>query len=266
MEKLSPVDEFYIWHAAELKDIEENGPKKRRGRKPSKKQYFTYITDKAIIAYNHEPSFAKRNKVFSEFINYPFNKLVENIYHTFRFSYFDVPYEDVKAEVVAFLTEKIGKFKEGKGKAFSYFSIVAKNYLIIQNNANFAKMKARTDLSGVDNSRNLASEAALSDHQESLKDFTNQWCEWYDTNMNKIFTNKRDIIVADTILELFRMRDNIENFNKKALYILIRERTGLKTQNITKVINVMKRDFAKMLQVYNQSGHIVSAYNLPNHK
>ena len=39
----SPVDLFYEWHAAELKEIEENGPRKRRGRKPSKKQYFTYI-------------------------------------------------------------------------------------------------------------------------------------------------------------------------------------------------------------------------------
>ena len=256
-EELSPVDKFYIWHAAELKEIEENGPRKRRGRKPSKKQYFTYITDEAIHAYNAEPSYAKRNKVFSEFINYPFNKLVENIYHTFRFSYFDVPYEDIKAEVVAFLTEKIGKFKAGKGKAFSYFSIVAKNYLIIQNNANYAKMKQRADLNVVDDSRNLGGEMALSEHQESLRDFTNQWCDWYDTNLNKVFTNKRDIIVADTIITLFRMRDNIENFNKKALYILIRERTGLKTQNITKVINVMKRDYAKMWTIYKKSGHII---------
>ena len=262
--KESPVDSFYEWYAAEMKDLEENGPKVRRGRKPSKKQYFTYITDQAIIAYNFEPSWAKRNKVFREHINYPFNKLVENIYHTFRFSYFDVSYEDIKSEVVAFLTEKIGKFKEGKGKAFSYFSIVAKNYLIIQNNANYAKMKQRTTLNVVDETRNIGGEEAMSDHQESLRDFTDQWCLWYDENLNKVFSNRRDIIVADTILELFRMRDNIENFNKKALYILIRERTQLKTQNITKVINVMKRDYEKMYRVYSKSGHIISAYKLPD--
>ena len=238
MEELSPVDKFYEWHAAELQELEDNGPKKKRGRKPSKKQYFTYITDQAIIAYNIEPSWTKRNKVFRDHINYPFNKLVENIYHTFRFSYFDVPYEDIKAEVVAFLVEKIGKFKEGKGKAFSYFSIVAKNYLIIQNNSNYAKLKKRSDLGAVDKNRNIQGELTLTDHQESLRDFT--------------------------ILELFRMRANIENFNKKALYILIRERTGLKTQNITKVINIMKRDYAKMYLVYNKSGHIVSAYSLPD--
>ena len=262
MQNLSPVEKFYEWLAKEQADIEANGPKKRRGRKPTKNMYFTYITDKAIIAYNNESNYALRNKVFREHINYPFNKLVENIYHTFRFSYFDVPYEDVKAEVVAFLTEKIGKYQEGKGKAFSYFSIVAKNYLIIQNNANYAKMKLRTDTTEIDANRNVSAELSLSDHQESLRDFTNLWVDWYDTHINTIFVNKRDIIVADTILELFRIRENIENFNKKALYILIRERTGLKTQNITKVLNVMKRDYTKMYSVYRLNGRIVDSTQL----
>ncbi len=255
---MGPVDKFYEWLAADQLDIETNGPKKRRGRKPTKNMYFTYVQDKAIVAYNAETVQSKRNKVFREHINYPFNKLVENIYHTFRFSYFDVPYEDIKAEVVAFLTEKIGKYQEGKGKAFSYFSIVAKNYLIIQNNANYAKMKMRTDTTEIDSNRNISAEVSLNDHQESLRDFINLWVIWYDEHINTIFYNKRDIMVADTILEIFRIRDNIENFNKKALYILIRERTGLKTQNITKVLNIMKRDFSKMYSAYVKSGHIIN--------
>ena len=98
----------------------------------------------------------------------------------------------------------------------------------------------------------------MTSYQESLRDFCKLWCDWYDTNLNMIFTNKRDILVADTVVELFRMADNIENFNKKAIYILIRERTGLKTQNITKVINIMRRDFAKMLISYQQSGRLHS--------
>jgi len=55
-------------------------------------------------------------------------------------------------------------------------------------------------------------------------------------------------------LELFRTRDNIENFNKKALYILIRERTGLKTQIITKTVNNIKIIYAilyKNYQIYD---------------
>ena len=256
--KLSPVENFYVWLEQELNDLAQNGPKKRRGRKPSKKQYFTYMNEKAIVAYNKETNQALRNKVFKEHIYKPFDKLVENLIHTFKFYYFDVPYTDVKAEVVAFLVEKIHKFTEGKGKAFSYFSIIAKNYLIIANNANYAKLRQKAEVNVIDERRNIDQEISLSDHQESLKDFTNLWVDYYDSNMNAIFSNRKDIIVADTILELFRMRENIENFNKKALYILIRERTGLKTQNITKVINVMKRDYSKMYLIYKQRGRILS--------
>ena len=256
---MSAVDNFYEWLEADKIRIEEESKlpkKKKRGRKPTKKQYFTYITDEAIVAYNNEDDELKRNKVYREHIHYAFDKLAENIIHTFKFYYFDVPYEDVKCETVAFLNEKIHKYQKGKGKAFSYFSIVAKNYLIIANNANYAKMKARTDLTVIDDSRDLNAESSYSDYQEGLKDFTNQFVDYYTTNLNTIFSNKRDIIVADTLLELFRIRDNIENFNKKALYILIRERTGLKTQNITKVVNIMKKHYASMYENYSHRGYI----------
>jgi len=261
MTSVSPVDNFYIWLEEDKARIEDESllpKKKKRGRKPNKKQYFTYVTDQAIMAYNAEDkaNFTNRNKVYREHIHYAFDKLAENIIHTFKFYYFDIPYIDVKATVVAFLNEKIHKYNNAKGKAFSYFSIVAKNYLIIANNANYAKMKQKADLSVIDDCRNLGAEQVYSDYQENLRDFTDLFVIYYTENMNIIFTNKRDIIVADTLLELFRIRENIENFNKKALYILIRERTGLKTQNITKVVNVMKRHFAKMYKKFTLTGHM----------
>lgn len=251
---MSPVQAFYNEIDADV-SVDAKG---KRGRKPSKTQYFTLTTEKAIVAYNKETDDNLRNKIYREFIDYPFNKLVENIYHTFKFSYFDVPYEDIKCEVVAFLIEKINKYTEGKGKAFSYFSIIAKNYLIIQNNANYAKLKRKVEPILIDETRNLGTEVSISSFQESLRDFTNQWIEYYDSNLNVIFTNKRDIVIADTILELFRIRENIEDFNKKSIYILIRERTGLKTQNITRVINVMKSDFERMFKHYHETGHILA--------
>ena len=160
---------------------------------------------------------------------------------------------------VKYIDKKVGLgLTDSWNQAYKHFVESGYDYLIIANNANYAKMKQKMDVTAIDDQRNLDSEMQLSDAQESIKDFTNLWVEYYDTNLNRIFTNRKDIIVADTILELFRMRDNIENFNKKALYILIRERTGLKTQNITKVINVMKRDYSKMFMVYKQNGLIAS--------
>ena len=225
-------------------------------RKKTKNFYFTQETEDAIILYNKTEDSLLRSKIYKDHIKYPFDKLAENIIHTFKFYYFDIPIEDVQHEVVAFLKQKIGKFQEGKGKAFSYFSIIAKNYLIIQNNTNYKRMKRKAELLEVDDQRNLISEMGYSDYQEQLKDFINLYIEWYDLHLNTVFTNRKDISVADSILELFRIRDNIENFNKKALYILIRERTGFKTQNITRVINVMKSDFKRMFLNYQQTGRL----------
>ena len=105
-------------------------------RKKKSKQYFTIDTEKAIIEYNKSDNTDERNKIYVEGIKYPFEKLAENILNTFKFSYFDVSKEDVQMEVISNLIEKIHMFQEGKGKAFSYFSIVAKNYLILKNNGN----------------------------------------------------------------------------------------------------------------------------------
>ena len=57
-------------------------------------------------------------------------------------------------------------------------------------------------------------------------------------------------------MELFRKRQNIENFNKKALYIMIREMTGSNTQHITRVINQMKKYYMNMTQEFSENGQI----------
>ena len=64
----------------------------------------------------------------------------------------------------------------------------------------------------------------------------------------------KSLQIADAILELFRRSEHIENFNKKHLYLLIREMTDCKTHYITKVVNVMKQHQKKMLNEYLEYG------------
>ena len=73
-------------------------------------------------------------------------------------------------------------------------------------------------------------------------------------NLNKFFKKPADLAVADSVMELFRHRENIENFNKKALYILIRDRTGVKTQYITRVVNILKKIYGEMYVNYKTTG------------
>ena len=227
-------------------------------KKKKRKMYFGQVTENAIIRYNKTDDPILRNTIYNDHILKPFDKLAENIIHTFKFYYFDVPSEEVKNEVVSFLVMNMHKYKEGKGKAFSYFSIVAKNYLILHNNNNYKKMKSQDQLDVLDYRRNVMSEVKGEEVKDYYEVFFDEMLDYWDKHLMELFKRKKDLNVADSVIYLFKNRQNIENFNKKALYILIRERTGSNTQHITRVINQMKKQYIKMQKMFQSSGSVAN--------
>lgn len=225
-------------------------------RKRKNKIYFTEDTERAIIEYNKTESQSLKNKIYKEHIQYPFEKLAENILNTFKFSYFDIPKADVQSDVVSILIEKIHMFQEGKGKAFSYFSIVAKNHLILNNNSNYKRFKKTALISEMPENWNPENDFYDAEMGDDYMEFRDLMIDFWDRNLTKIFTKKRDIQIADAVIELFRRSQYIENFNKKHLYLLIREMTDCKTHYITKVVNEMKQHQTKMLNDYLENGKI----------
>ncbi len=228
---------------------------KKKRRKKSK-MYFGTPVQEAIIRYNESTNPAVKNRIYSEHIHAAFEKMAENLIHTFKFYYFDYPYEDVKAEVVSFLVMQMPKYDASKGRAFSYFSVVGKNYLILNNNNNYKKMKSQDGLTRLDYGRNVYTESSQEEINEFNFEFVNQMLEYWDNNIANIFRRQKDILVADAVLELFRRRTDIENFNKKALYIMIREMTGSNTQHITRVINQMKKYYFNMMHEFTEDGMV----------
>jgi len=252
--KNSPVKNFYLNVEAEKAKIRlaniDNGV--RRGRPRKNKMYFTATTEEAIVAYNKEESLILKEKVYNGYIHEPLFKLAENIINRFRFYYMDGTPTDVKYEVIAFLLEKLPKYTQDKGKAFSYFSIVAKNYLIQNNNKAYKKMISKASLDLVDFKRNITNEVIRADRTESLNDFMTKFIIHYDILVEKKFRGDRDRRIAYAILQIFKSRHNIENYNKKALYIMIREITGTKTQYITKVVNEIKKEYVRLYDMYEK--------------
>ena len=234
--------------------------KTRKRKKKGKNYYFNQGTEKAIIRYNKTDDARLKNIIYNEHIRAAFDKLAENIIHTFKFYYFDVGSIEVKHEVVSFLVMNIHKFKEGKGKAFSYFSIVAKNYLILNNNKNYKMGKIHSEMKVLDYKRNLMGENTTSDVAEKSVLFVGELHRFWDANLTNIFRRDKDIRVADSVLHIFRIKENIENFNKKALYILIREMTGSNTQHITRIINVMKKYNKRLITEFDKEGMVDVSY------
>ena len=224
-------------------------------KKSKRKVYFGQEVQDAIIRYNALDSIkyhSERNKIYGEEIHKAFDKLAENIINTFKFTYFDYGFEDIKHETVAFMVMNIHKYDHTKGsKAFSYFSVVAKNYLILHNNNNYKKLKTHDGMDVLERHKNINSD------EYDFKSFTVEMIDYFDNNMNTIFKKDRDLKIGYAIIDLIKQRDEIENFNKKALYILIREMTNVETAHITSVVNVLKKHYKKLINQYHMTGTII---------
>jgi hypothetical protein len=228
-------------------------------KKKTSNNYFTRITDIAISAYNKTDISSKREKIYRRFIYPAFMKLAENLINKVKPTYIDSSFNDLQTDLVTFLTARLDKFNPQAGKAYSYYTRTSFNYLIAENQKAYSKLKSDSLEINIDEQRNIVTEIHNDEMQETLEEFMDAYIEYCYDNLNFIFTNPTDIHVADSVLHIFETRQNIEDFNKKALYIFIRERTGLETTNITRVIKTLKKIYEDKFREYEQQNFI----NLP---
>jgi len=231
-------------------------PRKRKPKEP--RVYFTLDTEEAIIEYLASDNQIFRNKIYKERIEYAFYKLAENIIHTFKFYYTDLDtIEELKHEVVTFLLEKLHLYDQSKGKAYSYFGTIAKRYLIIYNNNNYKKLQERADVEEIDEDKNVMYETVReAEKQINPNNFIDQYICYIDKHLNTLFPKIQDAKTADAIIELFRKRETLEIFNKKALYIYIREMTDTTTPQITKITKKLNILRTRLYNEYYQHGYI----------
>ena len=218
--------------------------------------YFTQETENAIIEYNNTLDFDLRSKIYREHIHYAFFKLTENIIHTFKFYYTEVSnIEDLQHEVISFLLSKIHLFDPSKGaKAYSYFGTIAKRYLIISNTKNYKKRVDKAPIEELESDEKY-SYSLSDDPVDKLSLFLDEFTNYCSQHIYELFPKEGDAKIADAILELFRKRESIEIFNKKALYIYIREIIDVKTPKITKIANKLYDMFKEHYYFYLENGY-----------
>lgn len=240
---------------AEEKEAEFLGLTKKgspRKRKPkTKNNYFTVETENAILRYRASKSQAEQNRIYNNEIHHAFYKLAENIIHTFKFYHTEVDnIEDLKYEVISFLLQKLHLYDQSKGKAYSYFGTIAKRYLIIYNQKNYKRLISKIEVEEVDNHNETHKSLVLDPHEEEIDrlDIIEMFIKHLDDNLMDLFDKDDEVKAADAILEIFKKRENIDIFNKKALFIYVKEIANVQSNTITKVVKKLKTIYLDILQ------------------
>ena len=229
------------------------------GRKKKKSnKYWTQITELAVTAYNLSvPEPVLRERIYRRFLFPALMKMAENLINKMKPDYIDSWFQDLQTDLVTYLTERLSKFNPSAGKAYSYYTRTSFNYLIAENQKGYAKVKSNLQPLNVDEERNVLIEMHNDEMSETIEYYMNAYVNYCYDNLNHIFSNSVDIHVADSVLHLFENRENIEHFNKKALYIFIRERTGLETNNITRVVKVLKQIYQDKFKEYETNNFMI---------
>ena len=234
-------------------------PRKRRKKS---KNYFTQDTENAIVRYNGLDSIEDeklRSFIYDKEIHYPFFKLTQNIIHTFKFYHTEVEnIEHLQHEIIVFLLSKIHLFDPTRGaKAYSYFGTIVKRWLILYNTKNYQK---KIQTIPADELSKEGSSHVYSMGEDNVKSDLDKYMDIYvdhvSTNLFELFPKGNDAAIADAILELFRKRESLDIFNKKALYIYIREMVDVKTPKITKIANQLYTIFKDNYIFYLENGYV----------
>ena len=232
-----------------------------RKRRKKSKNYFTQETEDYIVLFNSLDSIKdeeQRSKIYEAHIHYPFFKLTQNIIHTFKFYHTEVEnLEHLQHEIITFLLSKMHLFDPSRGaKAYSYFGTIVKRWLILYNTKNYNKKikKVPVNVLTSENSShvyNIGDDKVKSD----LDKYVDLFVAYTSENILELFPKKNDAQIADAILELFRKRESLEVFNKKALYIYIREMVDVKTPKITKIADKLHDIFKSQYIFYLENGY-----------
>ena len=225
--------------------------KKRKKRKSN--NYFTHVHEQAILDYISCGEHAERNILYRDTIQPAFVEMINKIVFTYKFT--NLPNVDsLKEECEIHLITILSNFDKSRGsKAFSYFSVITKNWFIAKVKKTAIQLKreaAFDDISKHAEMDHLAVYNKYDEEREWEEFMQHLWKEIGRWDKQNLKENERKVLEAIKIL--LSDPDAIEIFNKKAIYLYIREITNLNTKQVLNNLNKFRLEYASFKKKWNE--------------
>lgn len=223
--------------------------RRKSGSAPSVK-YFTEDTQDAIVRFRNEPDVEKRKSIFVSEIKTAFETLAESLINVYGYHILYESKEDLKNHCLADLYDVICKFDPAKGsKAFSYFNVVAKNWLTIRSKTNAKNIQtfmsidnkdafSSHELELIENFKVVPSADETMTQEEITEDIKKMLNEMHDRSRTD-----NEKITLDAVKFLFEKLDDLDLVNKRAIMLYLREITRLTPKQLSIVLSSLKKHY-----------------------
>lgn len=227
--------------------------KKIKRKKTSTRQYFPEATQDHIITYQNELDADRRRSIYVEGIQPSFDKLVENLIFVYGFKTPYDSFQTLKTDCVSFLYESLNKWSPDKGtKAFSYFNVVAKNWLIIKSRQAAKRTKRHISidhpadmtpaqifaLENYDVVQPPDEVMMIQDRGKVIKEML--------VEMENFVSNDTEKACLSAIQSVFGNIDNLDFLNKRAILVYIRDISGLTPKQLSVSMSSIRKYYKKM--------------------
>ena len=218
--------------------------------------YFTSVHEDAIVTYCSTECRSEREQLYIEYIQPAFSEMVDKIIYTYKFT--NIPNIDVlKDDCKIWLTTILSKYDPNRGsKAFSYFSVITKHWFIHQLKKNSNKIKREVPY---DDIVKEISHEKLTYYDERYIDKRQKYEFWQHLRMevdrwssSNLFVKENEKKVISAVQILLESVEDIDILNKKAVYLYLREMTGLKTKQIVNTLNKMRERYKYFIIKYER--------------
>tara|TARA_R110000822_G_scaffold256187_2_gene382070 strand:+ start:599 stop:1258 length:660 start_codon:yes stop_codon:yes gene_type:complete len=206
--------------------------------------YFTLVHENAILRYCTSEDRAEKEVLYETLIQPAFNQLVDKIVFSYKFT--SLPnIDELRMECKVWLTTILGKYDPNRGsKAFSYFSVITKNWFIhkvkrntkrLQREVPYEEAELELQTTFIDPGDSYYQERVSKEFWQKLWTEIGSW----DVDFEKESEKK----VYEAVKIILSSVDEIEIFNKKAVYLYLRELTGMNTKQIVTQLNKMRHKY-----------------------
>ena len=224
------------------------------GKKKKKSLYFGKEAHQAIIDYQNCTCRKEKNKIYVSRIKHSFDKLAENLIFIHGFSRNQQHFHLLKSDCVSFLYEILEKFDSERGsKAFSYFNVCAKNFLIIRSKKDTKNSQRNVSIEDLANlsmaERNAVENYSVIPSQEDIlvREEDKEILGEVLVKVKNKANNENEKLCIDAIMKVFSNVDNLDFLNKRAIFVYLREISGLTPKQLSVSISNIRKYYREVV-------------------
>lgn len=228
--------------------------KRRRGKSKAKnKGYFRKEHQDAIVEFCSSDCPKEKERLYTDIIREALEKLSENLIYVYGFHKQHDNVDVLKQDCVINLYETLHKFDASKGhRAFSYFNVVAKHWLIIHSRK---KNKRKFRMVSIDDPDNEINVDALFHRNGQYVQPPSSAMEKIEKNaeilalfkeIRKRVRNEREVRCVDAIIEIFNRVDELDFLNKRAIFVYVREFSGLNSKQLSMCMSSIRSIYRQL--------------------